>query len=62
MRKYSVNANLVYTIGNLHDQAINAVQMNDSRGERVKTKVGFRRGGFLLSPTLFNILSRKDYV
>ena len=55
MRKYNINANLVRTIEQLYDTATSAVQMNGSIGEWFRTAVGVRQG-YLLSPTLFNIL------
>ena len=53
MRKYNINANLVRATEHLYDNAISAVQMNDSTGEWFRTTVGVRQG-CLLSPTLFN--------
>ena len=54
MRKYNISANLVRIIGQLHDKATSAVQMNGSTGEWFRTTVGVKQG-CLLSPTLFNI-------
>ena len=50
----SISANLVRTIAQLYDKAINAVQMNDSMVVGFRTTVGVRQG-YLPSPTLFNI-------
>ena len=51
MQKYDINANLVRTIKQLYDKAL---QMNSSTGEWFKATVGVRHR-CLLSPTLFNI-------
>ena len=53
MQKYNINANLAHPIEQLYDNAIRAVQMNDSTGEWFRTIAGVRQG-CLLTPTLFN--------
>ena len=58
MRKYNINANLIRAIWHLYDNAISAVQMNDSTGEWFRTTAGVGQG-CLLSPTLFNIFLEK---
>ena len=50
----TICANLVRTIEQLCDKATNAVQMNGSIGEWLRTTIGVRQG-CLLSPTLSNI-------
>ena len=51
---YNINANLVFAIEHLFDNAISAFQMNGSIEEWFRTTVGARQG-CLLSPTRFNI-------
>ena len=55
MRKYSINASIIRAIENLYDKAQSVVLFNGSTGEWFRTTVEVRQG-FLLSPTLFNIL------
>ena len=55
MRLYSININLITVIQKLYEKATNAVCFNNSIENWFKTSVGVRQG-FLLSPTLFNIL------
>ena len=54
MWNYNINANLVCSIEHLYDNAISAIQMNDSTGVWFRTTVGVRQG-CLFSPTLFYI-------
>ena len=55
MRLYNININLITVIQKLYEKATSAVCFNNSIGAWFKTSVGVRQG-FLLSPTLFNIL------
>ena len=61
MRKYNISANLVRTIEQLYDKATSAVQMNDSIGEWLRTKVGVRQGCSLVTDPL-QYFSRTDHV
>ena len=54
MRKYNINASIIWAIENLYDKAQSAVLFNGSTGEWFRITVGVRQG-CLLSPTLFNI-------
>ena len=54
MRKYNINASIIWATENLHDKAQSAVLFNVSTGEWFRTTVGVQQG-CLLSPTLFNI-------
>ena len=54
MGKHNINANLVRAIEHLLDQAISAVQINDSKGEWFRSTINIRQG-CLFSPSLFNI-------
>ena len=58
MRKYNISANLVCTVEQLYDKAKNAVLMNGSMGEWVRTTVGVEQG-CLLPPTFFNIILKR---
>ena len=59
--EYNINANLVCAIEHMHDNALSAAQMTGSTGEWFRTTVGVIQG-CLLSPTLFNFISRNDYI
>ena len=54
MRKYNINASIIWAIEKLYEKAQSAVLFNGSTGEWFRTTVGARQG-CLLSPTLFNI-------
>ena len=54
MRKYNINASIIWAIENLYDKAQSAVLVNGNTGEWFRTTVGVRLR-CLLSPTLFNI-------
>ena len=62
IRKYTISANLVRTIEQLYDKAINAVQMNGSIGEWLRTTVGVRQGCLLsfLERIISNALEEHD--
>ena len=55
MRKYNISANLVRTIEQLYDKDTNAVQINGSIAEWLRTTYGVRQGCLLTPPPLFNI-------
>ena len=61
MWKDNINANPVRAIEDLYDNAISAVQMNDSLGEWFRTTVEDKQE-CPLKPTLFLHFSPKDYV
>ena len=54
MRKYNINASIIWAIENLYHKAHSAVLFNGSTGEWFRTTVGVWQG-CLLSTTLFNI-------
>ena len=54
MRKYNINASILWVIENLYDKAQGAVLFNGSKGDWFRTTLGVWQG-CLLSPTLFNI-------
>ena len=54
MKRYNINANLIRVTKHLYDKATNAVFLNGSIGERLRTPFGVRQG-CVLSPTFFNI-------
>ena len=58
MRKYNINANLVRAIEHLYEDAISAVQMNGSRGEWFRTRVGVNQG-CRFPQTLFKIMLKR---
>ena len=53
MRKYNISAYLVRTTEQSYDKTTNAVQVNDSIREWIRTTVGVRKGCLL--STIFNI-------
>ena len=58
LRKYNINASIIWVIENLYDKAQRAVLFNGSTGEWFRTMVGVRQG-CLLSPTLSNVFQER---
>ena len=58
MRKYNIKANPVRAIEHLYNKDLNAVQMNGSTGEWLRTIVGVKQGCLLSSTFLIIILEK----
>ena len=55
MKRFNINARLIKVIQSLYEKAISAIYYEGKVGEWFTTRTGVRQG-YLLSPTLFNIM------